>query len=147
MRITTKGHYGIHAMLDLARYYGQGPVLMRDLAARHGYSEKYLEQLMRDLRRRGLVRSSRGVHGGYWLAKSPKEITLLEIIETLEGELPERPAGCSSDCMDVDQCATLEIWFKGVQELRKTLARRTLSEHIRRQKQLDEKNHDKKCIV
>ncbi len=145
MRISTKGHYGIHAILDLARSYGKGPILMRELTQRHGHSEKYLEQLLRDLRRQGIVQSSRGVNGGYWLARDPAQVSLLEVIETLEGGLLEKPSGCMSDCGDIDSCATLEIWFKGLDELRTLLAGRSLAEHLERQDELEKKSGKKAC--
>ena len=69
MRLTTKGRYAVTAMLDLAIHHDQGPVALADIARRQGISLSYLEQLFAHLRKRGLVRSSRGPGGGYRLGR------------------------------------------------------------------------------
>ena len=87
MKISTKGRYGLRILLDLATHVSEKPRLIRDIAESQQISEKYISRLIVDLRRARLVRSVRGANGGFHLAKSPKEITLLEILETMEGTI------------------------------------------------------------
>ena len=74
MRLTTKGRYAVTAMLDLAIHYEKGAVTLSDIAGRQGISLSYLEQLFARLRRKGLVKSTRGPGGGYRLATEPQNI-------------------------------------------------------------------------
>ena len=87
MKISTKGRYGMRILIDLALHEGTEPRMLRDIAKSQGLSEKYLSRLIIELRQAGMVESVRGARGGYHLAKNPKEITLLEIIEVMEHEL------------------------------------------------------------
>jgi len=137
MRLSTKGHYGMHAMMDLGARYGQGAVLLRELCEVHGFSEKYLEQLLRTLRQAGLVDSVRGARGGYWLARSPSEIRVLQIVEALEGELHQLPSQCRSDCVKSDSCAMLETWHRATEATREILSELTLDDLLKRQAEMD----------
>ena len=85
MKISTKGRYGLRMMTDLAVYYDQGLVPLKEIAARQEISEKYLEQIMMQLNRSGLVRSVRGAQGGYTLARPPREITVGMVLRVMEG--------------------------------------------------------------
>lgn len=87
VRISTRGEYGLRAMLDLAQHYGQGPVPVKRIAERQQLSEHYLEQLMGGLRKAGLVTSVRGAQGGYLLAKAPETIVVGDILRVLEGSV------------------------------------------------------------
>ena len=113
MKLSTRGRYGTRAMLDLALHYGKGPVLLKDTARRQEISERYLEHIMIALVSTGLVQSMRGQHGGFSLAKVPKEIKLSQIIQAVEG--PISLVACVDDpkiCNRVDVCVTHEIWKK-----------------------------------
>ncbi len=85
MRLSTKGEYGLLAVIDLALNYGHGPIQSLQIAERQQIPKQYLDQLMLLLRKAGLVESSRGRQGGYQLSRSPKEITLFDIVTALEG--------------------------------------------------------------
>ncbi|MCL6631039.1 MAG: Rrf2 family transcriptional regulator [Alicyclobacillus herbarius] len=87
MKISTKGRYGLMLMVDLAASEGHNPVSVKSIAERQSLSEHYLEQLIAPLRNAGLVRSIRGAYGGYVLAKGKDEITVKDVILTLEGPL------------------------------------------------------------
>jgi Rrf2 family protein len=111
MRLTTKGCYGLRAMLELGEQYGAGPVLMRSIAEKQEVSRKYLHALLTSLRAAGLVNSVRGSGGGYVLARDPSAIKLKEIIQVLEGSLSF--ADCVRDetiCTRTSQCASYEVW-------------------------------------
>jgi Rrf2 family protein len=87
MRISSKGEYGLRALLDLAQRYGEGPVQSRDIHERQGVDENYLNQILIVLRRAGLIESIRGPQGGHRLAKAPSQITMLDALLALEGPL------------------------------------------------------------
>ena len=92
MKLSTKGRYGLRAMIDLAQYSGDAPVSIISISERQDISERYLEQLVALLRKAGLVRSIRGAGGGYVLAKDMKEISVGDILRALEGSL--EPVEC-----------------------------------------------------
>lgn len=113
MKLSTKGRYGLRALVDLAAHEDQGPVSLASIAGRQDISEKYLEQLMRKLKQGGLVQSVKGVQGGYLLAKEPKDISVGEILRVLEGEI--KPVDCSgfspsTDCTHAGGCTTKYVW-------------------------------------
>ena len=85
MKISSKGEYGLRALLDLAQHYGSSPIPSADIAARQQIPESYLNQLLITLRKAGLVRSVRGPQGGHELARLPASITLAEAVVALEG--------------------------------------------------------------
>jgi Rrf2 family protein len=121
-------------MLDLALHYGQGPVLMRELSERQQISVKYLEQLIAPLKAEGLVKSTRGPHGGYHLAKEPSEITLCHIVRCLEGhtflsECVEDPDLCERS----GECVTHEVWTEVSSKIEQLLSEITLKEMAERQ--------------
>ena len=87
LSITTKSPYAIRALAELARSGGAGPVPIGELARRRDVPVQFLEQLFAVLRRAGILRSQRGVKGGYLLARDPSEITVLEVVELLDGPL------------------------------------------------------------
>jgi len=83
--ISTRSRYALKLMYELALTYGEQPVFLKDIARIHKISEKYLSKLVIPLRGVGLVRSFRGAHGGYALAREPREVTIMEIVRVLEG--------------------------------------------------------------
>jgi Rrf2 family transcriptional regulator, cysteine metabolism repressor len=87
LNLTTKSRYGLPAVLELAKNFGSGPLHVKDIAAKHKISPQYLEQLLNRLIRIGLVQAVRGQKGGCVLGRPPNEITLIEVLEALEGRL------------------------------------------------------------
>lgn len=115
MKLSTKGRYGLRAMLDLAIGQDHGPITTRSIAKRQNISERYLEQLLIPLKTAGLVKSIRGSQGGYMLGRSPEKITVGDIIRILEG--PIAPVECVNEvnpeeCNRADYCVTRIIWAK-----------------------------------
>jgi Rrf2 family cysteine metabolism transcriptional repressor len=113
MKLSTKGRYGLRAMLDMAIRTEEGPVTTRAIAERQEISERYLEQLLIPLKTAGLVKSIRGSQGGYVLGRKPENITVGDIIRVLEG--PIAPVDCVNevnpeDCERADNCVTRAIW-------------------------------------
>ena len=87
MKITKKGEYALEALLDLAFLYGEKTVTLRELSVKNRISYKFLEQIMMVLKRNGFVESTKGKFGGYRLARSPKNISLGEVIRAVDGSL------------------------------------------------------------
>ncbi|MCF6464137.1 RrF2 family transcriptional regulator [Clostridium sp. Cult1] len=114
MRLSTRGRYGLKAMFQLALHYGEGPIPLNTIATAQELSENYLEQLVSTLRKAGLLNSVRGAQGGYMLAKSPKEITVGNILRVLEGDMA--PADCVIDnangCEKEENCVTKLVWMQ-----------------------------------
>jgi len=113
LRISTRGEYGLRAMLDLALHYGQGPIALKQIAERQGISEHYLEQLMGTLRKAGLVVSVRGAQGGYQLAAPPQQVTAGAVLRVLEGNMDIRfddggPLGRDRSCLP--RYGTRHLW-------------------------------------
>jgi len=122
MRLSTRGRYGTRLMVDLAQHYANGPVPLVEIAKRQDLSAKYLEQLIILLKGAGLIRSVRGRRGGYMLARKPDEISVGEIVETLEGKLSV--VDCVSEpelCYRVIDCPTRHIWVGMTDMLKKQL--------------------------
>ena len=112
MQISTKGRYALRLMLDLAVHNTGELVKIKDIAARQGISEKYLEQIINPLTKSGLVKSFRGAQGGYILTNPPEATTVGEILRVLEGSLS--PVDCVDhpNCANSDHCVSLSIWKK-----------------------------------
>lgn len=113
MRLNTRMRYGTRALTELARHYGRGAVSLGEIAARQGISRKYLEAILSDARNARLVRSRRGAHGGFLLARPPEEITLRDIYVVLEGS--DAYAPCVADgavCDRLADCPTRAVWAR-----------------------------------
>ena len=94
MKLSTKGRYGLRALIDLARYSGEAPVSTASISERQDISERYLEQLMSLLKKAELVKSVRGAGGGYMLAKDMDHISVGDVLRALEGSLD--PVECAA---------------------------------------------------
>jgi len=115
MRLSTKGRYGLEAMLDISIHRSEGQINLKSISERLGISENYLEQLFMALRKAGLVKSIRGSQGGYILAREPENITIGSILRTLEGSLA--PVSCvnedaTASCIRSNECVTKIVWAK-----------------------------------
>jgi Rrf2 family cysteine metabolism transcriptional repressor len=97
LSITTKSPYALQALAELGRTGGDGPVPIGELARRRNIPVQFLEQLFATLRRAGILKSQRGVKGGYTFARAPSQVTVLEIVELLEGPLGRDAEGIFGD--------------------------------------------------
>ena len=97
LSITTKSPYAVRALVELAKSGGDGPVPIGELARRRDIPVQFLEQLFAVLRRAGVLRSQRGVKGGYLFARLPRDVTVLEVVELLDGELGRDATGVFAD--------------------------------------------------
>ena len=114
MKLSTKGRYGLIAAVDLAVCYGDGPVSLPQLAGMQGISEAYLEQLLRSLKRGGIVEATRGATGGYMLRKQPMEISVEEVLSALEGStaVVDCVDTVSSGCDKACTCSARPLFLK-----------------------------------
>ena len=87
MKLSIKVHYGLKAVVELALHYESGGMQIADVAKSQGIPVRFLEQILLILKKRGILASSRGVNGGYSLLKHPSEISLLDIVEALDGQI------------------------------------------------------------
>lgn len=115
VKISTKGRYGLRMMIDIAMNQNEGPVSVRDIARRQSLSDKYLEQIITQANKAGLLKSIRGAGGGYQLSRLAKDISVGEILRAMEGSLS--PVECvrelgedSTPCRNAGECATYELW-------------------------------------
>ncbi|RKD34621.1 RrF2 family transcriptional regulator [Thermohalobacter berrensis] len=139
MKLSTKGRYGLRAMFELAKYYGKGPIPLRNIANKQSVSDNYLEQLIAVLKKEGLVNSVRGAQGGYMLAKQPKEITVGEILRALEGNIA--PTDCAVEdeeftCEREKHCVTKVVWVKIRDSVNEVIDSITLQDMIDEEKKL-----------
>ena len=115
MKLSTKGRYGLRALIDLAQNGGEQPVSITSISTRQDISERYLEQLMSMLKKAGIVRSVRGAGGGYVLVKRLEDISVGDVLRALEGSLePVECAGLEQigGCSVSDSCVTKFVWKK-----------------------------------
>lgn len=113
MKVSTKGRYGLEALVDLAIHSSKNCVSIKSISSRCGISEAYILQIFLTLRRAGIIESVRGAQGGYFLAKKPSKITVGSVLTVLEG--PPAPVVCldkrkNSSCEWVGKCATRGFW-------------------------------------
>lgn len=142
MKISTKGRYGLRTLMDISVHQSKGPVNLNDIAERQGISAKYLWQIVNLLKTAGLVRGTRGPKGGYILLKAPSDITLLDVIQILEG--PVSLVECADDpafCSQADHCVAHSVWDEVGQVIRGALRKITLAEILRRNARAGSASH------
>jgi len=131
MRLTTKGRYAVTAMLDLSLNYGIRPITLADISDRQGISLSYLEQLFANLRRQGLVISSRGPGGGYRLSRSADEVTVLDVVSAVDEKVDATRCEGKGNCDNGEQCLSHEIWQSLSDQIRLYLSSITLGQVVK----------------
>ena len=131
VKVSTRGDYACRALLSLALHPGASPTSVRDIAERTGLPQPYLEQILLALKGAGLVRSKRGVGGGYVLTRPPEEITLAQIVSAVDGPIvvgdfgePHQNGACDHE----GQCVLLAIWADVGDRMRRLLEESTLAD-------------------
>src|SRR5215813_12237406 len=136
LRVSTRGEYGVRLMVDLARHYGDKARSLTEISQAEGLELKvqYLEQLVKCLREKHLVESTRGAHGGYRLSRPPDQIPMGEVVRALEG--PVAPMICATEgemgiiCDRLDGCSTKYLWARVRDAITGTLDAITLAELV-----------------
>ncbi len=151
MRLTTKGRFAVTAMIDLGLRQSSGPVTLAAISQRQQISLSYLEQLFGKLRRNALVESTRGPGGGYTLARAPIDITVAEIITSVDEPIDATQCGGKENCMGEGvRCMTHELWaalnVKMVEFLDSVNLQSLVDEQLSKGFQLEEKPANKRAI-
>ncbi len=134
MKISTRGEYGVRAMVALAHQYGGGPMSITAVAKASSVPPAYLEQLIGPLRRAGLVESKRGAQGGYQLSRPPSAIRIGDVYRVMEG--PVAPMDCVSEdpadqtCPLIEGCETRPVWIKVRDSITEALDSTTLEDLV-----------------
>ncbi|MDD3218074.1 MAG: Rrf2 family transcriptional regulator [Lachnospiraceae bacterium] len=150
MKLSTKGRYGLRALIDLALYSEEEAVSIQSISNRQNISVSYLEQLVAKLRKAGLVQSVRGANGGYRLAKPSDEISVGDILRALEGNLDA--VTCSgnqehSTCEGADLCVTRFVWQRINESITQAVDTMMLSQLVEESRELRDKGQicNQKC--
>jgi Rrf2 family protein len=139
MKLSTRGRYSTRLMLELGLRFGQGPVLLKDISNKQEISLKYLGQLIIPLKIAGLIKSTRGSHGGYFLAKPPEDIKLSQILRAVEGNLAFTECVDSPDiCYRSENCVAHDIWEDASKQFNDMLNSISLADML--------KKHEKKSF-
>ena len=146
MKLSTKGRYGLRAMVDLAVYSEKESVSISCIAQRENISESYLEQLVAKLKKAGLVVSIRGAAGGYRLARPAAGISVGDVLRALEGDV--RAVICTAQteegCEGEELCVTKYVWQRINESIEKTVDEMMLDQLVAESRKAQEKakNHD-----
>jgi Rrf2 family protein len=136
VNISAKSKYAVRALVELAERAETAPgkpVRLGDIAETRDIPPQFLEQLFSSLRRSGFLRSHRGANGGFSFARRPEEITVLEVVEALDGLLS--PATCTQgECERLDGCGAAGVWIEAKQALEEVLGRTTIAVLLERER-------------
>ena len=145
MKLSTKGRYGLRALIDLAIHSQKAPVSLNSISQRQYISERYLEQLMAKLKKEGLVKSVRGAGGGYLLGRDPKEISVGDVLRALEGDLSLVDCAAyqeAGSCRVSESCITKYVWSQINDSINQTVNGITLDTLMRQSANGNEKEKD-----
>ncbi len=138
MKLSTRSRYAVRAILDLSVHYKGEPVQIKDIAKREKLSIRYLENIFTQLKAAGIINSEKGRGGGFYLAKKPEKITMLDIVQSVEGNLSIVDCVDSpSKCKKASICVSREVWEKisvGVKEILKNITLNDLIQSYKKKK-------------
>lgn len=140
MKLSTKGRYGLRALIDLVQYGEQEAVSIQSISARQQISDSYLEQLVRKLKKAGLVTSVRGAQGGYRLARPAEEISVGDVLRALEGsiEAVSCQEGENPSCVGKDLCVARFVWQKVNKSIQETVDSIMISQLVEESRRIQE---------
>ena len=136
MKLSTRARYGTRVLLELSLHWGEGPVLLKDIAQRQEIPLPYLQQLIGPLVKGGIIKTTRGARGGVSLLKLPKEVRLSEVVQILEGSIT--PVACVDNpelYPRSDTCVTHDIWTEVKKAMDGVLESTTFEDLVEQQKQ------------
>jgi Rrf2 family protein len=136
LKLSTKTRYGTRAIIEIAKSYGKNPVKREDISKKEKVSKTYLENILIALKTHGIIDTQRGANGGYRLAKPPSEITMLDIVNALEGSIS--PVECLEQnvkCNMLPKCKTRKVWQKLMEAQKEVLCSITLEDIIKDEEQ------------
>ena len=137
MRLTTKSRYGTRMVLDIALHAKEKPVALSEISKRQNISVKYLEKLIRELKKHGIIKSRRGPFGGHMLAKSPDDITVGDLVRILEGttaitDCAEADKKMCGECNYAGECISRWIWIEASQAMFNRMDEITISSLVKK---------------
>ncbi|MBA7667107.1 HTH-type transcriptional regulator CymR [subsurface metagenome] len=136
MKLSTRARYGTRVLLELALRWGEGPVLLKDIAQTQEVPLPYLQQLIRPLVKTGIIKTTRGIRGGISLLKPPNEVRLSEVVQLLEGSIA--PVACVNNPKlypRSDLCVTHDIWVEVKKAMDRVLESTTFEDLVKRQRE------------
>ena len=140
MKLSTKGRYGLRALVDIAVYSEEGPVSISAVSKRQNITIRYLEQLLPKLKKAGIIKSIRGAQGGYYLAKPLEDISVGDVLRSLEGDLNlvecSEITGDGKECVGSKYCVTKTVWRKINDSIRETVDSICLKELVEEAKEI-----------
>ena len=128
MKISTKGRYGLRALIDICIYSGNDIVTVKSISERQNISERYLEQIFASLRKGGIIKAKKGAQGGYFLTKEPKKITIGDILSVLEGDL--LLIDVEAEDNDIENYLINNLWHIANEKIRKFFDSMTLEDLV-----------------
>ena len=139
MKFSTKGRYGLRALIDLAMYGEEEAVSIQSISARQQISDSYLEQLVSKLKKAGLVNSVSGAQGGYRLAKPAEKISVGDVLRAFEGSIEAVSCGkeYNANCLGEDLCAARYVWQKVNKSIQETVDSITLSQLVEESRRME----------
>lgn len=140
MKLSTKGRYGLRAMIDIAINADEGQVSIKSIAERQAISENYLERIVAVLKKTGYVKSTRGAQGGYELSKKPADISVGDILRALEGGLSPVDCVLTNDDVSCDEsafCVTKFVWKRISDSINQVVDNISLEDLVEEQRAID----------
>lgn len=128
MNISAKSKYAVRALVELAQHNGSAPVPIGDIAAKRDIPLQFLEQLFSSLRKAGILNSHRGVRGGFSFKKLPEDVSVLDVVQILDGNIA--PASCTigASCDKLSRCAVHDVWTDAKSSLEEVLSAASIAE-------------------
>ena len=142
MNISAKSKYAVRALVELAQHREGQPVPIGDIASKKDIPLQFLEQLFSGLRKAGILNSHRGVRGGFSFRRLPEEVSVLEVVEVLDGTVA--PVSCTAGvpCEKFEQCAVRDIWSEAKSSLEGVLASTSIAELAERESRMQEQTRE-----
>lgn len=132
MKLSTRTRYGVRLLIDLAKNYNKGPFQLSAVSKLEDISEKYLGQITIILKNSGIINSTKGAFGGFYLTKPPEEINLKDVVRILEGDI--NIVECvtfNETCPRTSKCVTKNIWDEVTKAIEDTLGKYTLKDLVK----------------
>lgn len=148
MKFSTRVRYGLKAMLELSACYNTGLISIREISERRNVPLQYLEQLFKKLRAAGLVQAERGAYGGYRLSRSPEDISVGDVIRTLDGSLA--PVDCARedfDCEYSELCTESKLYRRIRESMDEVVDSTTLLDMLREEQSTQDESVKRTCLL
>jgi Rrf2 family protein len=145
--LSKKSKYAIHALVFLAARYGEGYVLIKEIARHHHIPQKFLETILLDLRKAGILGSKAGKGGGYFLRKDPKEVSLADVVRLFDGAIAAIPCVTHKyyepclECIDEENCGIRKTFLEVRNATVAMLKRNSLDDILKKEKRADKLKH------